>query len=199
LQTDPLYVSTAPGTAAVAAGDVRGTLPPNVYVAVLPAAAAAQVRGEPAAVPGAILGRLGRPGSVLALVGRTLEAASRTEPADQVQEALGDGRQQLATGGSTAAALSVAAHDLSGSGQLSDAPSAARAGSPSGSGFLWVVLGTGALAVLSIPVLLRRARRRPPVRPQALRDRVEIDAYGRVVRRIPAAERAHDQQEPHGS
>jgi hypothetical protein len=91
----------------------------------------------------------------------------------------------------------VAARDLTGSGQLSDAPSASRAGSPSGGGFLWVVLGLVLAAVLAVPVLLRRARRpRATPAPRVVRDRVEIDAYGRIIRRVSASERADEPERP---
>jgi hypothetical protein len=200
LATDPLYVSTAPGTPDVAAGDVRGALPPDVYVAVLPRSAADQVGGELPALPGAILGRLSRPGTVLVLAGNELDGASRTQPFDRLQADLADARTRLAAG-PPAPALVLAARGLTGSGQLSDPPGAARAGSPSGGGFLWVVLGLVVAAILAVPILLRRARRTPPTPPpRVLRDRVEVDAYGRVVRRMTAQEIA-DQQErgPGGS
>src|SRR4051794_28826938 len=180
LAADPLYVSTAPGTADVAAGDVRGALPPEVYVAVLPASAARQVKGEAAAVPGALLGALQRPGTVLALVGNDLEAASRVQRFDRLQQVLDDARQRLAAGSATTA-LVVAARDLTGSGQLSDPPSATRAGSPTGGGVLWVVLAVLAVAILAVPLLLRRSRRPKTPPPRVLRDRVEVDAHGRVT------------------
>jgi hypothetical protein len=197
LETDPLYASTAPGTPSVNAGDVRGAVPRDVYIAVLPAAAAAQTGGESAALPGAILGELQRPGTVLVLVGRDLVGSSRSQSFDRLQQVLTDARNRLSNGGSPTSALVLAARGLTGSGQLSDPPSAARAGSPSGGGFLWVVLALAAAAVLAVPVLLRRARQPravPP--PQPLRDRVEIDAYGRVVRRVRASDRGDEQEAP---
>lgn len=197
LNSDPLFVSTAPGTPAVAAGDVRGALPSDVYVAVLPASAAAQVGGETAALPGAILGGLTRPGTVLVLVGNTIEGASRTQNVDRLQQVLNDGRTRLKAGDAPASVLVVAARGLTGSSQLSDAPSATRAGSPAGGGFLFVVLAIVVAALISVPILLRRARRpavEPP--PTVLRDRVEIDAYGRVVRRLSAEELADRQERP---
>jgi hypothetical protein len=198
LASDPLYISSAPGTAQVSAGDVRGALPPDLYVAVLPASASAQVgQGEAAAVAPAILGQLPGTGTVLTLVGGDLEGASRSQSFDRLQQVLTDARGSLASGGSPSSALVLAARELTGSGQLSDPPSASRAGSPSGSGFLWVVLALVVLALLAVPVLLRRARRpRPTPPPQVLRDRVEIDSYGRVVRRVSARERADDPGTP---
>jgi hypothetical protein len=195
LGRDPLYVSTAPGTPPVVAGDVRGALPPDVYVAVLPASAAAQVGGEAAALPGAILGGLTRPGTVLVLVGDTVEGASRTQNVDRLQQVLNDGRTRLKAGDAPASVLVVAARGLTGSAQLSDPPSATRAGSPAGGGFLFVVLAVVVVALVSVPILLRRARR-PAVEPAptVLRDRVEIDAYGRVVRRLSAEEIAQRQE-----
>jgi hypothetical protein len=199
LATDPLYVSTAPGTPAVVAGDVRGALPPDVYVAVLPPSAAAQVGGEVAALPGAILGRLSRPGTVLVLAGPELEGASRTQSGDRLQQALADARNRLSAGGSPAQALVLAARGLSGTGVLSDPPSASRAGSPNGGGFLYVVLALVLAALLAIPILLRRARRpSPDPPPRVLRDRVEVDAYGHVVRRLTAQERAEQQERSDG-
>jgi hypothetical protein len=195
LDTDPLYVSTAPGTPQVAAGDVRGALPADVYVAVLPSSATEQVGGEAAALPGAILGRLTRPGTVLVLAGRDLEGASRTQNVDRLQQVLGDARGRLQAGDPAASVVLLAARGLTGSGQLSDPPSAQRAGSPSGGGFLFVVLGLVVVALVSVPILLRRARR-PAVEapPTVLRDRVEIDAYGKVVRRVTAGELAEEQE-----
>ncbi|MDQ1672065.1 MAG: hypothetical protein QOC98_627 [Frankiaceae bacterium] len=198
LGVDPLYVSTAPGTPPVAAGDVRGALPTDVYVAVLPPSAAGQVGGETAALPGAILARLTRPGTVLVLVGNTVEGASRTQNIDRLQQVLNDARTRLRAGDAPASVLVVASRGLTGSAQLSDAPSATRAGSPAGGGFLFVVIAGVVVALASIPILLRRARRpavEPP--PTVLRDRVEIDAYGRVVRRLSAEELA-DRQERRG-
>lgn len=195
LGADPLYVSTAPGTPPVAAGDVRGALPPDVYVAVLPTSAAEQVGGEAAALPGAILGRLPRSGTVLVLVGNTVEGASRTQNIDRLEQVLNDARTRLKAGDSPASVLVVASRGLTGTAQLSDAPSATRAGSPAGGGFLFVVLGAVLVAIVSVPILLRRARRpasEPP--PTVLRDRVEIDAYGQVVRRLSAEELAQRQE-----
>jgi len=195
LAADPLYVSTAPGTPDVIAGDVRGALPPDVAVAVLPASAADQVGGEAAALPGAILGRLSRGGTVLVLAGSELDGASRTQPADRIQQVLGDARARLAAGGSPAQTLVLAARGLTGTGQLSDPPGPSRAGSPSGGGLLWVVIGIVVVAILAIPILLRRARRpAPPPPPRVLRDRVEVDAYGRVTRRVTAQDRAAEQE-----
>ena len=194
LAADPLYVSTAPGTPDVVAGDVRGALPQDVYVAVLPKAAADQVGGEIAALPGAILGRLSRPGTVLVLAGTELDGASRTERFDRLQEVLSDARNRLAAGGPATPALVLAARGLAGSGQLSDPPAATRAGSPNGGGFLWAILGLVVAAILAVPILMRRARNGRPDPPRVLRDRVEVDAYGRVVRRVSAQEFADEQE-----
>jgi hypothetical protein len=82
---------------------------------------------------------------------------------------------------------------------LSDPPSASRAGSPNGGGFLYVVLALVLAALLSVPILLRRARRpAPDPPPRVLRDRVEVDAYGHVVRRLTAQERAEQQERSDG-
>jgi hypothetical protein len=199
LDGDPLYVSTAPNTIPVAGGDVRGALPPDVYVAVLPASAAEQTAGEAAALPGALLGQLPRPGTVLVLVGadaRTGElfGASRTQRPDRLQEVLDDARARLRAGESPASTLVLAARGLTGSGQLSDPPSAERAGSPAG-GLLWVLLAGVVAAILSVPILLRRARRpavAPP--PRVLRTRVEVDSYGHIKRRLTAQELADEQE-----
>jgi hypothetical protein len=194
LATDPLYVSTDPGTPTVEAGDIRGALPPDVAVAVLPASSASQVGGEKAALPGAILGRLPRTGTVLVLAGTELDAASRTQPYDRVQQVVTDARSRLAADAPIAPTLVVAARGLSGGGQLSDPPAPSRAGSPSGSGLLWVILAIVVVAILAIPVTLRRARRAAPPPPRVLRDRVEVDAYGRVVRRVTVEEQAAEQE-----
>lgn len=195
LDVDPLYVSTAPGTLPFAAADVRGALPPDVYVAVLPASAADQVAGETAALPGALLGRLSRPGTVLVLAGDRLEGASRTQNIDRLQQVLGDARGRLAGGDPPGPAVLLAARGLTGNAQLSDPPSATRAGSPTGGGFLYVLLAVSAAAILSVPILLRRARRPAPVpEPTVLRNRVEVDSYGRIVRRVTADELAREQE-----
>lgn len=195
LAVDPVYVSTAPGTPDVVGGDIRGALPPGVTVAVLPASAAGQVGGEAAALPGAILGKLPRAGSVLVLAGSELDGASRTQPYDQIQQALSDARTRLASGASRAQTLVLAARDLAGTGQLSDPPAPSQAGSPSGSGVLWVSLAIAVIAVLSIPLLLRRSRRpATSAPPRVLRDRVEVDAYGRITRRVTAQERATEHE-----
>lgn len=200
LGVDPLYISTAPGTPDVVAGDVRGALPADVYVAVLPASAAKQVGGEVAALPGAILGRLTRPGTVLVLAGKELEGASRTQSYDRLQTVLSDARNRLASGEAPGPTLVLAARGLTGSGQLSDPPAPTRAGSPSGGGLLWVILGLVVAAIVAVPILLRRARNAPPTPPPTLlRDRVEVDAYGHIVRRITAKERAEEQERSRGS
>jgi hypothetical protein len=200
LATDPLYVSTAPGTPHVAGGDVRGALPADVYVAVLPASAANQVGGEVAALPGAILGRLTRPGTVLVLAGRDLEGASRTQSFDRLQTVLSDARNRLAAGAAPAQSLVLAARGLDGNGQLSDPPAPSRAGSPSGGGLLYAILGLVVAAILAIPILLRRARNAPPTPPPTvLRDRVEVDAYGHIVRRVTAKELAAEQERSGGN
>lgn len=200
LGVDPLYISQAPGTPDVAAADVRGALPADVYVAVLPVSAAKQVGGEVAALPGAILGRLTRPGTVLVLAGKDLEGASRTQSFDRLQTVLSDARDRLTSGQPIGPTLVLAARGLTGSGLLSDPPAPTRAGSPSGGGLLWVILGLVVAAILAIPILLRRARNAPPTPPPTLlRDRVEVDAYGHVVRRVTAKERADEQERSRGS
>lgn len=195
LDVDPLYVSTAPGTPPFAAADVRGALPPDVYVAVLPASAADQVGGETAALPGSVLGRLTRPGTVLVLAGDQLEGASRVQNIDRLQQVLGEARERLDSGSPPGQAVLLAARGLTGNAQLSDPPSATRAGSPTGGGFLYVLLAITAAAILSVPILLRRARRPAPIpEPTVLRNRVEVDSYGRIVRRVSAEELADEQE-----
>ena len=66
----------------------------------------------------------------------------------------------------------------------------------------WAVLAhVSALvaAILSVPLLLRRARRpavAPP--PRVLRDRVEVDSYGHITRRLTAQEIADEQERKPG-
>lgn len=89
LRADPVYVAPAEANtidSLAVQQAVRSV--PQLRVAVLPAAAAAEAGGDPAAVPGVLSAGIGRGGTVLVLVGNDLEAASTTLGPTDVHDAL---------------------------------------------------------------------------------------------------------------
>jgi hypothetical protein len=202
LRTDPVYVETSQAkTIDVLAVEQAVRSVPEVQVAVLPAAAAAEAGGDPAAVPGALAGGVGRGGTLLVLVGNDLEAASTTLGATSVQDALTAARPLLhADSASRTAAVTAAIRLLNtgggqGLGQTSS-PEPRSAGNPSGiSGLVALValVIAGLAAVLVLP-RLRRRRAAVPV-PQPART-VYVDSFGRItgVQRSVASPTAEDAQ-----
>ncbi|HMA47998.1 MAG TPA: hypothetical protein VKP11_12530 [Frankiaceae bacterium] len=197
LADDPVYLDPDPRTLPVDARVLRAALRGEggpVVVAVLPAAAARDTGGDPAALPGAIAAALARPPTVVVVAGRWAYAASTQLPPDRLAAALERAGPALASprlgrAGATAVVADLL-RDLDPRRQprtptLGDPPGPRRAGSPVGPPLL-VVTGVGLLAggVLLVLRLRRPARPVPP--PPRPRTRVEVDAYGHIVRRIPA-------------
>ena len=172
LRSDPVYVaSTQADTIDVLAVQQAVRSVPQVQVAVLPVAAAAEAGGEPAAVPGALAGRTGRGGTLLVLVGNDLEAASTTLGATAVQDALATARPLLhADSASRTAAVTAAVRLLNagnrrGLGEASS-PAPHSAGNPSGVSGL-IALAVLAIAGLAAVLVLPRLRRRQAAVPSA--------------------------------
>jgi hypothetical protein len=98
LAGDPVYLDPDPRTLPVDAGVLRAALRaedgPTVVVAVLPAAAARDTGGDPAALPGVIAAALARPPTVVVVTGRRPYAASTRLPHDRLAAALERGSNQ---------------------------------------------------------------------------------------------------------
>jgi hypothetical protein len=159
---------------------------PQLRVAVLPAAAAAEAGGDPAAVPGLLSARIGRGGTVLVLVGNDLEAASTTLSPTDLHDALVAAEPLLhADSASRTAAVTAATRLLNtGSGRgLGESPSAEphSAGSPVGISLLIALLAlavAGLVAVLVLPRIRRRQAAVPATPPART---VYVDSFGRVT------------------
>ena len=197
LVADPVYVSRSSGTPPVDVAALRSSLAPQTVVAVLPETAA---RGTPGGIDGLapeLSARLGRGGTVLVLAGRQLGAAS-TLVVGSLGDDLATARAVLAGRPGDRAAPGLALLTLersvgAGTGGTagiapdpSTAPQAASSGGASGLYALLAVLVVA--AVLSLQRLLAARRRRSsppgPAPPPPRRTRVEVDAYGRIVRRV---------------
>ena len=187
LRSDPVYVAPAE-TKTIDSLAVQQAVRsvPQLRVAVLPAAAAAEAGGDPAAVPGVLSAGIGRGGTVLVLVGNDLEASSTTLGPTDVHDALVAAQPLLhADSASRTAAVTAAVRLLStGSGRgLGEAasPGPRSAGNPSGiSGLiaLVVIVIAGLAAVLVLPRLRRRRAGAPAPPP---RRTVYVDTFGRVT------------------
>lgn len=200
LRSAPVYVAPAEtSTIDLLAVQQAVRSVPQVQAAVLPATAAAEAGGDPAAVPGVLASRTGRGGTLLVLVGNDLEAASTTLRATAVQDALAAARPLLhADSASRTAAVTAAVRLLNTSGGrgLGEAtsPEPHSAGNPSGiSGLvaLAVLVVAGLAAVLVLPRLRRRQAAVPSPPPQRT---VYVDTFGRItgVQRSVASPTAED-------
>jgi hypothetical protein len=200
LRSDPVYVAqTEANTIDVLAVRQAVRSVPQVQVAVLPVAAAAEAGGDPAAVPGVLSGRTGRGGTLLVLVGNDLEAASTTLGPTAVQDALTAARPLLhADSAARTAAVTAAVRLLNtGNGRglgETTSPEPRSAGNPSGiSGLvaLAVLVVAGLAAVLVLPRLRRRQAAVPSPAPQRT---VYVDSFGRItgVERSVASPTAED-------
>lgn len=194
LAAGPVYVSSGSGTPRVDPAAIRSALPPQTVVAVLPESALRGTEGGVDTLAPELSARLGRGGTVIVLAGRRLGAASTTV-AGQLGDDLATARGVLAARPSDPAAPGLALTTLersvaasAGAGIAPDPSAAPRAGSPGGTSGLYALLALVLVAlVLGGLRLLRRRRRRAPRRPAPVpsrRTRVEVDAYGQVIRRI---------------
>ena len=187
LRSDPVYVSPAV-TESIDSLAVQQAVRsvPQLRVAVLPATAAAEAGGDPAAVPGVLSAGIGRGGTVLVLVGNDLEAASTTLGPTDVHDALVAAQPLLRTDSASRTAAVTAAARLLGTGTgrgLGEAasPGPRSAGNPSGgSGLiaLAVIAIAGLAAVLVVPLVRRRRAAVPAPPPQRT---VYVDTFGRVI------------------
>ncbi len=197
LAVDPVYLSTSSGTPAVDRAAVRAALPPQTVVAVLPPAALTGVEGGVDVLAPELSGRLGRGGTVILLAGRQLGAASSTVAGslgDDLATARGvlEGRPtDPAAPGLALLTLerSVGAASNASGGLAPDPSTAPRAGSPGGASGLYALLAVvltglvlGAVRLVGRRRQARAPRRLAPEPPR--RTRVEVDAYGRIVRRV---------------
>lgn len=187
LRSDPVYVAPAETNTidVLAVGQAVRSVP-QVQVAVLPAAAAAEAGGDAAAVPGVLSSRTGRGGTLLVLVGNDLEAASTTLGPTAVQDALTAARPLLHSDSAARTAAVTAAVRLlnTGTGRglgETSSPEPRSAGNPSGiSGLvaLAVLIVAGLAAVLVLPRLRRGQAAVPSPAPQRT---VYVDSFGRIT------------------
>lgn len=202
LRSDPVYVAPAETkTIDMLAVQQAVRAVPQVRVAVLASAAAADAGGDPAAVPGDLSARIGRGGTVLVLVGDDLEAASTTLGPTAVHDALSAAQPLLHTdSASRTAAVTAAVRLLSiGSGRgLGEAtsPGPRSAGNPAGISGL-IALAALVIAGLAAMLVLPRLRRRRAALPSPTPERtVYVDSFGRItgVQRSVASPTAEDER-----
>jgi hypothetical protein len=193
LAKSPVYVDPAAGAPRIDAERVLAVIPKGTYFAALPtsdvaATASAGVPADPAALPALLSSQLGKGGTFVVLVGGKLYGSSTTVPG-QLGDEIGSAQAVLPATGDGTGAVAALMQSLSGSGAVADAPGPSHAGGPVGPALLIVMailLGVGALVLWW---WLRRPPRRKPRPARPLRDLVEIDHEGNVVKRTPASER----------
>ncbi len=186
LQTAPVYR----GPNALWSLDVtrlRAVLPQQTYVAVLGAQDLPGV--EPDEVPALLSSRIGQGGTFVVLIGRDLYGASTLVPGKLTDE-LAAARTALPASGDATPALVALAQSLAGPADSADPSPPARAGSPVG-GPILVVLFVGLLiGAVALWWVLKRPARKRPRRVAPAKTLLEIDAYGNIVRVVPASERS---------
>jgi hypothetical protein len=197
LLKSPVYLDPAAGGPRIDAARLLKVIPKGTYFAALPTAdvaatATAGAVADPAALPALLSSQIGKGGTFVVLVGGKLYGSSTTVPGSLGDE-LGSAQAVLPATGDATGALMALMQSLSGSGDLSDAPGPSHAGGPVGPALLIVMAIALAVGALALWWWLRRPpsrqRRRKPRRPPPLRDLVEIDHEGNIVKRTPASER----------
>jgi hypothetical protein len=154
---------------------------PPIKVAVLPASAANEVGGNPAALPGQISFLVGQGGTVVVLAGQQVFAASTVVNGanlDAELAAAGPGAASTDAQTRTDSLLSVAESGSTGRlgiGEASSEPS--RAGTPGGGVTALVVVGViAACGAVALLVAWDRHRRLGPAQ-----ERVDVDMLGRII------------------
>jgi hypothetical protein len=196
LEKNPVYLDPGAGEPHVDPVRLAAVMPKDTYFAALPTAdiAATAVAGtaasaSAAALPALLSSQVGKGGTFVVLVGGKLYGSSTTIPGS-LGDAIGSAQAVLPATGDGTGALVALMRSLSGSGNLTDTAGPSHAGGPVGPALLIVLavlLAVGALVLwwwIRRPARPRRRRRGPP-----LRDLVEIDHEGNIVRRTPARDR----------
>ncbi len=191
LERTPVYVDPLAAPPAVDASRLLKVVPSGTYFAALPRSILVP-GGDPATLPAELSGQVGRGGTFIVLLGGRLYGASTTIPG-RLGTDLGAAQSSLPTAGATSTdatdTLVNLMRALAGSGNLQDASGPSRAGGPVGAGFLVamivVIVGGG----LGLWWWIRRPPRRRARPSPPLRDLVEIDYAGRIIKQTPASER----------
>ncbi|MCW2547353.1 MAG: hypothetical protein JWN96_1813, partial [Mycobacterium sp.] len=191
LQHSSVYVdpaTQASGGPTIDAARLTPVVPKGVYVAVLQASAV-PAGDDPTELPALISSGVGQGGTFVIMIGTHFYGASTTIPG-QLADDLATAQSALPTTGDATPALIALVRALDGSGDVQDAASPARAGGPIGTPLLVVIFGVLIVGGLSLWWVLRRKPRKPRRRRvEPLRDLVEIDTEGEIIRRTPASER----------
>ena len=188
LARSPVYVDPSATSPHVDVARLLRVMPSDTYFAELPRSILS-TGGDPAAVPAFLSSQVGRGGTFIVLLEGRLYGASTTIPGRLGAE-LAAAQSSLPTGDGDATATLVALmRSLAGSGDLQDATGPSRAGGPVGGGLLIAMIVVVAAGALGLWWWLRRPPRRRPRPAPPLRDLVEIDYAGRIIRRTPASER----------
>jgi hypothetical protein len=191
LQQSPVYVdpaTQASGGLTVDAARLAPVVPKGVRVAVVQPSAV-PAGDDPTELPALISARVGQGGTFVIMIGAHVYGASTTIPGSLADD-LGTAQSALPTTGDATPVLIALVRALDGSGDLQDAASPARAGGPIGTPLLIVIFGILIVGGLGLWWWLRRKPRKPQRRRvEPLRDLVEIDYEGEIIRLTPASER----------
>jgi hypothetical protein len=195
LKHSPVYVDPAARTSSgltVDAARLVPVVPKGVYVAVVQTSAV-PAGDDPTELPALISAGVGRGGTFAILIGGRFYGSSTTMPGPLADDLATAQSALPKTGDATPTLLSLV-RALNGSGDVQDVASPPRAGGPIGVPLLIVIFGVLILGGLALWWYLRRKpRARRPRRPEPLRDLVEIDYEGTIIRHTPAAERERQQ------
>lgn len=190
LSRSPVYVAPDAGPVTVDPGKLTPVLPQQTYFAALgradiPSGTSAEQ------IPAILLTQIGRGGTVLVLIDRTLYGASTLVPG-QLDDDLQTAEAALPPNGDATPTLVSLLRSLSGPADVADTPPASRAGGPVGGAVLLVILVAAVIGALALWWALKRPqrRRRRPAKQASVRDLVEIDYAGRILKRTSASERS---------
>lgn len=191
LQKSPVYidpVTQSSGAVTVDAARLTPVVSKGVHIAVL------QQSSLPAGtdateLPALLSSRIGQGGTFIVMINGRFYGASTTIPG-QLADDLATAQTALPKSGDATPALIALARSVDGPGDVQDSTSPPRAGGPIGVALLIVIAAALLIGGLGLWWWLRRKPRAPRTsRAAPLRDLVEIDYEGNIVRRVPAAER----------
>jgi hypothetical protein len=188
LVKSPVYLDPAAGGPHVDAQRLLAVIPKGTYFAALPTSDVAAT-GDPAALPALLSSQIGKGGTFVVLVGGKLYGSSTTAPG-RLGDELGSAQSVLPATGEATGALVALMQSLSGSGAIADTPGPSHAGGPVGPALLIALAIALAIGALTLWWWLRRPPRRRKPRPAPpLRDLVEIDHEGNIIKRTAARDR----------